>query len=412
MTTSPFAHRWIILAVTALTVFGLLAVTVLATVRSGQRERADNRLVLHTYEISDTLWDTLSHVQDAETGQRGHLLTGSLRYLVPFDIGRKLAPADLDRLQSLTRDNAAQQAEIARLRPLVNAKLAELAQTVTLARAGQRPRALLIVNSNRGQALMERIRSDISRMQTLQSALLSARMAAANQASDRTLAFVSGGLALVVVLLGGGGGMIAALAKRQVKAEEQIRDYTLVLEFQKRELEKANDELALLAITDGLTGLHNHRRFQETLLEEVSRADRYGALLSLVVLDVDNFKQYNDAYGHPAGDVVLQTIAGLLQHDARDTDLIARYGGEEFVLLLPETDLVGAAAIAERLRMLVEDYPWPERAVTASFGVACLRNGQETGADLIDRGDKAMYRSKIAGRSRVMCAPHETVFRT
>ena len=190
---------------------------------------------------------------------------------------------------------------------------------------------------------------------------------------------------------------------RRMRAEERVSDHAVVLEFQelqKNELEKANAELASLATTDGLTGLKNHRAFQERLAEEASRAARYGTSLSLVLLDVDRFKQYNDTYGHPAGDAVLMAVAHTLQREARDTDLVARYGGEEFVLILPQTDLEGASAFAERLRSTVESRSWPVRAVTASFGVAALRL-EEGGSELITRADEALYQSKAAGRNRV-----------
>ncbi len=186
------------------------------------------------------------------------------------------------------------------------------------------------------------------------------------------------------------------------QAEERSRDYAVVLEFQKGQLEKANEELAALATTDGLTGLLNHRTFQERLTIEVSRAARYKSPLSLVLLDVDAFKQYNDTFGHPAGDAVLRQTASILKTLSRTTDLVARYGGEEFVLILPQTDAHGAMVFAERLREAIERQPWPLRAVTASFGVATLAAGAPSGADMIARADKALYQSKAAGRNRVM----------
>ncbi len=188
--------------------------------------------------------------------------------------------------------------------------------------------------------------------------------------------------------------------KRQ---EERIRDYNTVLEFQKQELEKANAELAALATTDGLTGLNNHRAFQERLADEAARAVRYGTPLSLILLDVDRFKQYNDTFGHPEGDAVLEAVARTLQAGARDTDLVARYGGEEFVLVLPQTDMEGAMALAERLRVALESCHWPLRAVSASFGVAEILLGEQS-TGLLSRADDALYQSKILGRNRVTCA--------
>lgn len=195
------------------------------------------------------------------------------------------------------------------------------------------------------------------------------------------------------------------------RAEEQDKDYAVVLEHQKRELEQVNlqleqvnTELAKLASTDGLTGLSNHRALHEQLTAEIQRAERYAGTVSLVMLDVDRFKQFNDTYGHPVGDEVLRSVANILRSHVREIDIVARYGGEEFVVALPQTEMDGAFALAERLRCAIEEYPWPLRAVTASFGVATIENDCEIAAHLIARADEALYRSKEAGRNRVTCA--------
>jgi diguanylate cyclase (GGDEF)-like protein/PAS domain S-box-containing protein len=197
-------------------------------------------------------------------------------------------------------------------------------------------------------------------------------------------------------------GTVLDVAERK-RDEQRIREYNVVLEFQKAELEAMNRELEARATTDGLTGLRNHRAFQERLAAEIALAERREGSLSLVLLDVDDFKHYNDTFGHPAGDAVLREIARLIEAEARASDLAARYGGEEFVLILPGTDGAGAEAIAERLRRAVADAVWPRRPVTISLGVATLGPGQDGGA-LIARADEALYESKAAGRNCVMRA--------
>jgi diguanylate cyclase (GGDEF)-like protein/PAS domain S-box-containing protein/putative nucleotidyltransferase with HDIG domain len=166
-------------------------------------------------------------------------------------------------------------------------------------------------------------------------------------------------------------------------------------------LVRANIQLQTLATTDGLTGLHNHRTFQERLQEEVERATRYHSSLSLVLIDLDNFKNYNDVFGHPAGDQVLQRIARLLLETVRATDFVARYGGEEFAVILPGTDTDNAKEAAERFRVAIEESIWEQRAVTASFGVSILSMTTLDAAGLIEDADRALYRSKVRGRNKV-----------
>ncbi|MFA6547212.1 MAG: diguanylate cyclase [Limisphaerales bacterium] len=178
------------------------------------------------------------------------------------------------------------------------------------------------------------------------------------------------------------------------RRNEQLRE-------QKEQLRLANEQLQALATTDGLTGLKNHRTFKERLAEEFERATRYHLPLSLMLLDVDHFKAFNDAHGHPAGDEVLKRVAKHLTESTRSTDFVARYGGEEFVVLLPFTHQQAAMALAERTRAAIQGAKWELRSVTASFGVATLSTGTISAAAMLKLADDALYHSKENGRNRV-----------
>jgi diguanylate cyclase (GGDEF)-like protein len=160
-----------------------------------------------------------------------------------------------------------------------------------------------------------------------------------------------------------------------------------------------------LAVTDSLTGLHNRRHFFELAEHEFQRARRYRRTVSMIMLDIDRFKRVNDAYGHAAGDQVLQALAARCRETLRDIDFMGRYGGEEFVVLLPENDVGGARSAAERLRQCVaeppiETYRGPV-SVTISLGVAAMTEDCPDVVALLDRADAAMYAAKEAGRNRV-----------
>ena len=163
------------------------------------------------------------------------------------------------------------------------------------------------------------------------------------------------------------------------------------------------------AVTDELTGLSNHRRFQEVLASEVERARRFDTSLALVMLDVDNFKQLNDTHGHQVGDQVLHAVADVLRDQSREIDEPARYGGEELALVLPGTDLEGAHQLAERVRHGIESLAVsgsgqaPLR-VTASFGVAAMPESARTHSGLISAADGALYAAKRAGKNRTEVA--------
>lgn len=160
-----------------------------------------------------------------------------------------------------------------------------------------------------------------------------------------------------------------------------------------------------LATTDGLTGLNNHRHFQEILSKELERAKRYKHPLSLLLMDIDHFKSFNDTYGHPVGDLVLKEIALCIQKSIRINDIPARYGGEEFTVIIPETTQANAMIIAERVRATIEKHVIhsleKQLRVTVSIGCATYPTQASSQQELIDLADKALYYSKEHGRNQV-----------
>jgi len=166
-------------------------------------------------------------------------------------------------------------------------------------------------------------------------------------------------------------------------------------------------EIQQLAVRDGLTSLHNYRYFRQQIERIVQQARRYGSPLSMLMIDIDNFKTYNDSYGHLRGDMILKEIATLLLAHTRASDLVVRYGGEEFAVLLPETGEEQAHGVGEKIRQVVEEHPFalaPDelpRSLTISVGVAS--SCEEPSADaLIQKADAALYGAKESGKNRVV----------
>lgn len=157
-----------------------------------------------------------------------------------------------------------------------------------------------------------------------------------------------------------------------------------------------------LMLTDTLTGVANRRHLNDRLEMELARQARYDQPLSVILTDIDRFKHVNDTYGHAAGDAVLKAFARTLESSIRGSDFLARYGGEEFVLLLPNTGIEEATALAERMREATRSVHIPETpiGITASFGVTLARRG-ESMAEVLSRADETMYQSKSGGRDRV-----------
>jgi len=194
------------------------------------------------------------------------------------------------------------------------------------------------------------------------------------------------------------------MARRLQRSQVDLESANRRLQDQNQSLQASNEVLEQLSITDGLTKLHNHRFFQDHLTRETKRANRTGEPLSMVLLDIDDFKRLNDRLGHAAGDAVLQWIANVLSELVRDSDLLARYGGDEFAVVTSGTELVRAAALAEKLRAAVAEKPFALEdsirplTVTVSAGVAQYKGDRKKH---FEAADQALYRAKAEGKNQV-----------
>lgn len=223
------------------------------------------------------------------------------------------------------------------------------------------------------------------------------------------LHWAEGGLCLLMLLAlialsgaacarsGSTGKVVAALDA----AEEKQSEISAALSEADRQIAQMRQTLENLSTIDALTGLKNHRAFQEQLDRELGRALRHNQPLSLLLLDVDQFKAYNDSYGHTEGDRALKLISGLLGDTARASDIPARYGGKEFAIILTETDMIGAVVLGERLRQAVAAADGLQRPLTASIGIATLTPMVFSAAEFVGQANRALAHAKADGRNRV-----------
>jgi len=197
------------------------------------------------------------------------------------------------------------------------------------------------------------------------------------------------------------------MVRRLHRNQREIEEANLRLTDQNQQLQRANEILAQLSITDGLTRLHNHRFFQDQLGREIKRCERTGEPLAMILADIDDFKALNDRFGHAAGDEILVRIAGVMNETIRESDFLARYGGEEFVILTTGTDLDGTLTLAEKIRMRIADIALrpldhPEVVnVTVSLGVALYRGDRRA---FFREADRALYRAKDMGKNCTVVA--------
>jgi diguanylate cyclase (GGDEF)-like protein len=196
-------------------------------------------------------------------------------------------------------------------------------------------------------------------------------------------------------------------ATQSLMDDEQRRSKATTTRADSEDLQSIAAQFQLLSLTDPLTGLLNRRYLEERLSEEINRSKRYDYSMSFMMIDVDDFKNYNDLNGHAAGDEALQMVAQCLKSTLRSADVAVRYGGEEFSVLLPQTTAVEARVIAERVRLRVEQTIFPHgktqplNAVTVSIGISSFSRQLDTAAQIIYAADRALYLAKSRGKNSV-----------
>ena len=207
----------------------------------------------------------------------------------------------------------------------------------------------------------------------------------------------------------GGLVVVRSLPEGKAVTPESVRPIATLSPEADLSLEVVNlyENMKIMAVTDGLTGLFNHREFYNALRRELERARRYRHTISLLVIDVDDFKAFNDRFGHPAGDLALRRISELLRKYARATDIIARYGGEEFAVILPESTRTGAYLVAERIKAEVEKYNFAQNVsgtvhLTVSIGIYTSQGGEVSEDQMVALADEAAYTAKNSGKNRVV----------
>lgn len=204
--------------------------------------------------------------------------------------------------------------------------------------------------------------------------------------------------------------LLAELRSKNAELASLNSSLEAKVQVRTRELEGLNARLSELAITDGLTGLYNHRHFRERLALELERSNRTGLPLSVLMIDVDSFKTYNDHHGHLAGDNALRGVARVLQHGRRANDLVARYGGEEFTILLVDVASAAAKDVADRIVAQIAEFPFefgasqPFGRLTISAGVATAPGDGVDAATVLAAADRALFAAKNAGRNTVRVA--------
>jgi diguanylate cyclase (GGDEF)-like protein len=395
--------------------------------------------VIHTYQVIEESEKLLGYLRDAETGQRGYLLTSDEKYLQPYLSGTALSKKSVSFLYTKTQDNPTQQQRLDIISRLIADKFSELAATLELHKAGREEEALQMVLSDQGKRIMDELRDEVDQFNYAEHQLLSDRegsFAMVQTATKyafliETVVFVFAmtflawrvrkDMLLPLLKLTDAAqrfrfhtrfepirltnkdeiGELAAAFNSMAKAvNTSARD--ILKDHNRAQTER--DQAVLEAITDPLTGLSNRNFFYHEVAQHIKLSRRYVKPLSLLMIDIDHFKKINDQFGHLVGDEVLRVVADNIKTDVRETDMAIRFGGEEFIIIFDNISIEEAKVKAEEIRRLIESLEIPDlngKQVTVSIGLSQLNARDRLIDDVIARADEALYEAKNNGRNQV-----------
>ncbi len=382
-------RRWLLTlnpAIGLLVLFMVLIANAAITYRNGVNLIEQSRTAARTLNSSRLVVELQGRLVDAETSQRGFLITGNADYLEAYsDTLISLTPTFVELYESTAYEPSWEQ-KLDTLQSLVFLKFRELQTSIELRRRSGFAAAQGLTMTNQGKRTMDRIRkhiaelrSDEARAFSLQESRVQDTVTTA-RASFWAVTLV--GLILMVYVL-----------------------YTLWLNLV--EVNKTERSLRRQALRDPLTGLFNRRFFDAGLEQEIMRSRRSGNPVSLLILDIDHFKNYNDEFGHDAGDAVLRAIGQSLQTQVRGSDVACRFGGEEFVILMPNAPLDSAKERGKQILEAIRGLEIPYQGhllpvVTASLGVAAFPSHARDAEGILEAADNALYMAKRTGRDRMV----------
>ncbi|HKQ25527.1 MAG TPA: diguanylate cyclase [Burkholderiales bacterium] len=382
-------RRWLLTlkpAIALLVLFMVLITNAAITYRNGVLLVEQSRNASRTLDSSRLVVELQGRLVDAETSQRGFLITGNADYLEAYSEAlSRLTPTFIELYESRADEPLGVQ-RLDALQSLVFLKFRELQTSIELRRHSGFAAAQKLTMTNEGKRTMDRIRKLIGEFRIDEADAFSVQEKRVQDTVTTTrvsfFAATLAGLGLLMYVL-----------------------YTLWLYLV--EVRKTEKTLRHQALRDPLTGLLNRRFFDAGLEQEILRSRRSGNPVSLLILDIDHFKHFNDEYGHEAGDAVLRSIGQLLQTQVRGSDVACRFGGEEFVILMPDAALESAKARGRQILEAIRGQEIPHQgrllpSVTASLGVAEFPIHASNAEGILDAADNALYIAKRTGRDRMV----------
>jgi diguanylate cyclase (GGDEF)-like protein len=382
-------RRWLLTlkpAIGLLVLFMVLITNAAITYRNGVLLVQQSRNAAQTLESSRLVVELQGRLVDAETSQRGFLITGDADYLEVYsDALTTLTPTFIELYESRA-DEPSWVQRLDALQSLVFLKFRELQMSIELRRHSGFAAAQKLTMTNEGKRTMDRIRKLIGEFRSDEAHAFSMQekrvQGTVTTARATFWAVTLAGLGLLIYVL-----------------------YTLWLYLV--EVRKTERTLRRQALRDPLTGLFNRRFFDAGLEQEILRSRRSGNPVSLLILDIDHFKNFNDEYGHEAGDAILRSIGQLLQAQVRGSDVACRFGGEEFVILMPNAPLESAKARGRQILEAIRGQEIPHQghllpSLTASLGVAEFPAHASDTEGILEAADNALYIAKRTGRDRMV----------